>query len=90
MGARGGFILPVWRNPVLPQDDEYRVSGTAGASVSVENPEVSDAEAVSGMPGDGDDSRQCVPDLQWDSDEKSGLSLLQQPVSFAIFWGNGL
>ncbi len=30
----------------------------------------------SGMSGDGGDSRQCVPDLQWDSDEKSGLSLL--------------
>ena len=58
------------------EDNEYRVSGAAGASVSVENPEVSDAEAVSGVSGDGDDSRQRVPDLQWDSDEKSGLSLL--------------
>ena len=75
-GARGGFILPVWWNPVLPQDDEYRVSGAAGAFVSVENPEVSDTEAVSGVSGDGGDSRQRVPDLQWDSDEKSSLSLL--------------
>ena len=71
-----GFILPVWWNPVLPQDDEYRVSGAAGAPVSVENPEVSDTEAVSGVSGDGGDSRQRVPDLQWDSDEKSSLSLL--------------
>lgn len=37
--------------------------GAAGASVSVEKPEVSDTEAVSGVSGDGGDSRQRVPDL---------------------------